>query len=69
MSAHAIFWIAGMLVGGATMAMIGKDFVEERGRKLIPLFVVLALACGLGVGWALNAWFDYIGYTGRGGGT
>ncbi len=57
-----------MIVGGATVGMLGKSFVEERGRRLIPLFVVLALVAGLVVGWALNAWVDYIHFTANGGG-
>jgi hypothetical protein len=64
---HALFWLAGMIVGGACVGMIGRDFVKERGRQLIPLFVGLAIAGGLVVGWALNAWIDYIDYTARGG--
>ena len=65
---HLLFWIAGFIVGGGTAGMVGKGFVEERGRRLIPLFVALALVCGLIVGWALNAWVDYIHFTGNGGG-
>jgi hypothetical protein len=57
-----------MIVGGATVGMMGKSFVEERGRRLIPMFVVLAIVSGLIVGWALNAWIDYIHYTANGGG-
>ena len=64
---HALFWAAGMIVGGATVGMMGKSFVEERGRKLIPTFVALAVVAGLIVGWALNAWIDYIHFTANGG--
>ena len=67
-SEHALFWIAGMIVGRATAGMIGKGFVEERGRRLIPVFVGLALVCGLALGWALTAWVDYIHFTANGGG-
>ena len=62
------WWIAGMIVGAATAGMIGKSFVEEHGRKLIPLLVGLALVFGLVIGWALNAWIDYIHFTANGGG-
>jgi len=58
-----------MIVGGAIAGMLGKSFVEEHGRKLIPLFVGLALVFGLATGWALNAWIDYIHFTANGGGT
>ncbi|HEX3550543.1 MAG TPA: hypothetical protein VHT53_09210 [Candidatus Elarobacter sp.] len=65
---HAVFWVAGMIVGGATIGMMGKSFVEERGRHLIPAFIGLALLAGVIVGWALNAWVDYIHFTANGGG-
>ena len=32
------------------------------------LFVVLGIVAGLIVGWALNAWIDYIHFTANGGG-
>ena len=67
MSEHVLFWVAGMIVGCATAGMIGKGFVEERGRRLIPVFVALALVFGLVIGWALNAWVDYIHFTASGG--
>ncbi len=65
---HVVFWVAGFVVGGATVGMMGKSFVEERGRRLIPMFVGLAIIAGLIVGWALNAWIDYIHFTANGGG-
>ncbi len=63
-----VFWVAGFVVGGATVGMMGKSFVEERGRRLIPMFVGLAIVAGVVVGWALNAWIDYIHFTASGGG-
>jgi 1,4-dihydroxy-2-naphthoate octaprenyltransferase len=52
--------VVGFVVGAATVAMTGKGFVEERGRRLVPVVVLLAVLGGLVVGWALNAWNDYI---------
>ena len=65
---QALFWVVGFAVGAATVAMTGKSFVEERGRRLVPVVVVLAVLGGLVVGWALNAWNDYIHFTANGGG-
>ena len=63
-----LFWVVGFIVGGGTVAMTGKSFVEERGRKLIPLVVVLSIVGGIVVGWALNAWNDYMHFMANGGG-
>ncbi len=63
-----LFWIVGFLIGAGIVAMTGKSFVEEHGRRLIPLVVALALIGGLVVGWALNAWNDYVHFTANGGG-
>jgi hypothetical protein len=59
-SQHAVFWVVGMIVGCALGGATGQSFVQEHGRRLIPLFVVLALAAGLLIGWALNAWIDFV---------
>jgi hypothetical protein len=68
LTTHAVFWIVGMLFGWALVAMIGKSFVEDRGPRLIPLFIGIALIFGLVMGWALSSWIDYIGFTAKGGG-
>jgi hypothetical protein len=67
-ASQALFWVVGFVVGAATVAMTGKGFVEERGRRLLPVVVLLAVLGGLVVGWALNAWNDYIHFTANGGG-
>ena len=67
MTTRALFWIVGMIAGGAIAAMIGKSFMDDRGRKSLPIFIVLGLVFGLVVGWALNAWNDYIHFTQNGG--
>lgn len=59
MDSHVLFWIVGMAVGSATVAMIAQSYAKEHGRRPIALFVALAILGGLIVGWALNAWIDY----------
>ena len=57
-----------MVVGCAIVGMLGKSFMEGRGRASLPVFIALALISGLIMGWALNAWIDYIHFTSNGGG-
>jgi hypothetical protein len=63
-----LYWMVGMLFGSATVVVVGRDFVSEHGRKLIPWLVVLGLAFGVLMGWALNAWINYIHFTAGAGG-
>jgi hypothetical protein len=60
--------MVGMAFGAGTVTVVGRDFVKEHGRKLIPSLVVLALAFGVVMGWALNAWIGYIHFTAGPGG-
>jgi hypothetical protein len=66
--AHALFWVVGMIVGSAIVAMTAKSYADGRGRSMRPLIAVMAALFGLAIGWALNAWFDYIQFTKNGGG-
>lgn len=41
--------------------MIGKPLVAERGaRRVLPVLVLLAVAIGALLGWAINAYLDYV---------
>jgi uncharacterized protein YcfJ len=57
---HAVFWIVGMILGCALGGLVGQSFVAERGRRVLPIVVALSLGCGLAIGWALNAWIDFV---------
>jgi len=58
---HAIFYAVGLILGGACGLMIGQSFAAEHGRrKVLPVVVPLTLVAGLVLGWALNAWNDYV---------
>lgn len=61
-----MFWAVGMLLGCGLGAAVGQSFVHEHGRRLIPLFVVLALGGGATLGWALNAWIDFVNLSASG---
>jgi len=53
-------WALGMglaaMIGGA----LGASFVKERGRKVLPVVIVLTLLCGLAIGYGLNGELDAI---------
>jgi uncharacterized membrane protein YfcA len=56
----ALMWALGMglaaMIGGA----LGASFVKERGRKVLPVVIVLTLLCGLAIGYGLNGELDAI---------
>lgn len=58
-----------MMLGAGLAGMIGKSFVDEHGRRLVPYVVAAALLCGSAIAWALNAWWDYVQLTAHGGGS
>ena len=53
-------WLLGMAIAIAFGGALGGSFVKERGRRILPIVVVLTLACGLLFGWALNGELDAI---------
>jgi hypothetical protein len=65
---HALFWVAGMVVGCMIVGMTAKSYSDGHRRPMRPLVAILAAFLGLGLGWALNAWFDYVRFTQIGGG-
>lgn len=61
MSAPVVFWIFGFALAGIVAAMVGKPLVAERGaRRVLPVLVPLAVAIGALLGWAINAYLDYV---------
>jgi hypothetical protein len=65
---HALFWATGMLVGCGIVGMTAKSYADGHRRALRPMIAVIATLFGLLLGWALNAWFDYVRLTQNGGG-
>jgi uncharacterized membrane protein YfcA len=57
---RALMWCLGMAIGAMIGAAIGGSFVAERGRKVLPVVVVLTLLTGLAIGWGLNGELDAI---------
>ncbi len=55
-----LFWGLGMalaiMIGGA----LGGSFVQERGRKVLPIVIVLTVVTGLLLGWALDGEFGAV---------
>jgi predicted MFS family arabinose efflux permease len=46
----------GVMIGAA----LGGSFVAERGRKVLPIVIVLTIVAGVLIGWGLNGEFDAI---------
>jgi hypothetical protein len=58
---HAIFYAIGLIIGGGGGMVMAQSFAEDHPPKTVYLIAVpLALVTGLVLGWALNAWIDYI---------
>jgi uncharacterized protein YcfJ len=49
-----LYYFMGMAIAVMAGGALGQSLVEERGRKILPVVVVLTLAIGLIIGWALN---------------
>lgn len=49
-----LYYFIGMAIAIMAGGAIGQSLIEERGRKILPIVVVLTLAGGLIIGWALN---------------
>jgi hypothetical protein len=60
MTERIAYWIFGLLLGGAMATAIGRTFVAERGRGVIPAVAAGGVAAGLLLGWAINAYIDYV---------
>jgi drug/metabolite transporter (DMT)-like permease len=57
------YWIFGFVLGGGIAIAVGKSFVDEHGRKAIPPIAAAALLLGASLGWALNAYIDYVRFS------
>jgi predicted MFS family arabinose efflux permease len=49
-----------MGLGIAFGAALGGSFVAERGRKVLPVVIVLTIVTGVLIGWGLNGELDAI---------
>jgi len=56
-------WAMGMVLAVMFGAAVGGSFVKERGRRILPIVIVLTVLCGLLIGWGLNGELDAIDAT------
>jgi len=62
-------YATGFLLAGIMGAAMVPSFAKERGwRKVLPLAIVLTLATGVAIGWALTGEFNLISISSGGGG-
>ena len=57
---RVLLWVLGMGMGIAIGAALGGSFVQEKGRKILPIVVVLTIVTGVLIGWGLNGEMDGI---------
>lgn len=62
---RVLLWVLGMAFGIAIGVALGGSFVAERGRKILPVVVVLTLLAGVLIGWGLNGELDAIQANGQ----
>ncbi len=53
-----LLWCCGMGLAIAIGAALGGSFVQEHGRKVLPLVIVATIATGLLLGWGLSGEYD-----------
>jgi hypothetical protein len=59
MSEHLAYWIFSLALSAGITVAVGRNFVAERGGKVIPVLVVTAICGGLLLGWALDGFISY----------
>jgi hypothetical protein len=57
---RVLLWCMGMVIAVMIGGALGGSFVAERGRKILPLVVVLTIVTGVLIGWGLNGELDAI---------
>ena len=55
-----LLWCCGMVLAIMIGGALGGSFVQERGRKVLPIVVVLTIVTGVLIGWGLNGELDAI---------
>jgi hypothetical protein len=55
-----MYWFFGLALSCAIAVAVGKQLVEDHGRRIVPLIAVGALIFGLLAGWALTRFIAYV---------
>jgi hypothetical protein len=55
-----VMWVLGMALAVGLGVAVGGSFVQERGRKVLPVVLVVTISSGILIGWALNGELDAI---------
>jgi multisubunit Na+/H+ antiporter MnhB subunit len=62
---HVLYFIVGFILGAMTAVALGYSLAVEHGHprarfKLLLLTCAIAIGVGALVGWAVNAFFDFV---------
>jgi uncharacterized membrane protein YciS (DUF1049 family) len=60
LSERVAYWIFSFALSAATTVAVGRNFITEHGRRVIPILVAIALCTGLLLGWALDGYIHYV---------
>jgi hypothetical protein len=59
-SERVAYWVFSLALSAGITVAIGRNFVKEQGRKVIPILVITALCAGFLLGWALDGYITYV---------
>lgn len=51
---HPIWYGVGAVLAIMIGSALGGSFVQERGRRILPIIIVLTIVFAVVLGWALN---------------
>jgi len=54
------YYIFGVALSAALTTAVGRNFVLERGPRILPALALFALLFGLLLGWAINGYIAYV---------
>jgi hypothetical protein len=54
------YYVFGIALSAALTTAVGRSFVLERGRRVVPALCLFAVLFGLLLGWAINGYLDYV---------
>ncbi|MFY9720405.1 MAG: hypothetical protein WAK16_12265 [Candidatus Cybelea sp.] len=60
MSERVAYWVFSLALSAGITIAVGRNFVTEHGRRVIPILLITALCAGLLLGWALDGYIGYV---------